>query len=112
MIYHKHLGVSKPSYKQVFDHNYLVSTVPPPAEMWLSPNIPPPEKNMLRALGAAEKAEVDYIDVHCSVFTPESFAKIMDELFRANIIKIQLHALRSTQYGQMDFAAMMRKVSQ
>ena len=109
MYYHRN-GITKPAYRQVFDHIYYASTVPSPAEIWNGVSIPPPAKNLTEALSEAERSLSEYVDVHCSVHTPVTFSKLAFEMFEADVVKLQLHALRPTQYGQMDFSAMIRKV--
>jgi hypothetical protein len=105
-------GITKPTYRQVFDHFYYTCDVPPAPDIWHNAHVlPPPTRNFETACVAAQRSLTEYVDVHCSVFTPDSFSKLAFEMYECNMIDLQLHAMRPTQYGQMDFGAMMRKIA-
>lgn len=65
------------------------------------------------ALQLARDAEENgtYHDVHCWVFTPRSFAKLMAELAQCGLLEFGCDWLVTTQRDTLEFFVSMRKVS-
>jgi SAM-dependent methyltransferase len=103
--------LQRPSYRQVFDHAYYATSVPDADSIWRGAAIPPPPKNFAEASSRAERAEKEYVDSHCSVFTPESFTECFCQLSESGIIPFQVGEVWGTMRGQLDFTAVLRKPS-
>lgn len=71
--------LARPSFYQVFDFFYFHAAGVTPRDIWAGRAPPRPERNFPKALEAARIAQSQYYDVHCSVFTPESFETLMSE---------------------------------
>ena len=97
--------LTQPSFYQVFDFHYLYAVGIDPRSIWKGKRVPPPTRNFENAISAAHLAEAQYEDVHCSVFTPESFEVLLEELSGAKLIPYRLLSLRKTSRGMLDFSA-------
>jgi SAM-dependent methyltransferase len=102
------LQLRTPSYRHVFDHHFYSVDGIDPGLLWAGSRVPPPPKNVSRAMEVAERALTTFEDAHCSVFTPESFAELINELAVNGLIKLKMHDLRPTQWNQMDFTAILK----
>ena len=100
----------RPSFSQVFDFFYFYATGIKPHDIWAGRPPPPPERNFAKALEAARIAQNQYYDVHCSVFTPESFETLMREMIDAALIPYQLLSVRPTARKTIEFSAVLRRV--
>jgi Methyltransferase domain len=99
-----------PSFKQVFDHYFYMTKQIDPGELWKGVRPEPAMRNYAVAIGRAENALRTYEDAHCSVFTPESFNELMNELTVSGLSKFRLESLRPTPLYQLDFTAVLRRV--
>ncbi len=99
-----------PSFKQVFDHYFYTTNLVDPARIWKGTRPDPALKNYEMAIARAEKALSGYEDAHCSVFTPESFNDLMNELAASGLLKFQLESLRPTLLYELDFTAAFRRL--
>lgn len=97
-----------PSYQQVFDHHFFSTQQLDPGLVWGGAQIPAPLKNYVGAHAAAQRALTGFEDAHCSVFTPESFVELINDLSNASLIHLKLEDVRSTQLNQLDFTAIIR----
>lgn len=109
MIECHHLKIEKPSFRQVFDHIY--NAIPPtnPGLFWSGAEIPIPRYDFNIAMDLALRSEREYFDVHCSVFTPESFFRIFSQLANAGVIPFRVTHLRPTEANQMDFSVVLHR---
>lgn len=98
-----------PSYQQVFDHYFYTTTQLVPRDIWRGAPVGPPLKDYALAARRALDAVMHYEDAHCSVFTPTSFAELMQDLIASGLVKFRLETLRSTQLDQLDFSAVLRR---
>lgn len=66
-----------------------------------------------QAIGVAEDAinNGTYHDVHCWVFTPESFARLMAAMVQYGLIDLACQGFRDTQQGTIEFVAFLRRTS-
>jgi hypothetical protein len=99
-----------PSFKQVFDHYFYTTNQLDPGLLWKGARPEPALKNYAIALGRAENALTMYEDAHCSVFTPESFSELIDELTTSGLLKFRLDSLRPTPLYQLDFTTVLRRI--
>ncbi len=105
------LRITKPSYQQVFDHIYTTSTMFDPGLIWRGDIPPAPTRNFAEATSEAVRSLTEHVDVHCSVFTPESFSIAMTELSSSGIIPLAIMEMRTTQYNQMDFSVVLKRLN-
>ena len=63
------------------------------------------------ALELAKKSELDsqYYDVHCQVFTQQSFLEIFSSLARMNLIDFRLNKFFETMPGANEFIVSLEK---
>jgi Methyltransferase domain len=99
-----------PSFKQVFDHYFYTTNQIDPGQIWKGVRPEPAMRNYAVAIGRAENALTTYEDAHCSVFTPESFNELINELMVSGLLKFRLESLRPTPLYQLDFTAVLRRV--
>ncbi|HMO29947.1 methyltransferase domain-containing protein [Enterovirga sp.] len=96
----------RPSFRNVLDHH--LNAVPYSAsDGWAG--VPPPSRprNFQGALALARRAENEYVDAHCWVFTPESFQVLVEELSFNKLLPFSLLDLRPTAPGMIDFSAVL-----
>jgi hypothetical protein len=99
-----------PSFKQVFDHYFYTTNQIDPGQIWKGVRPESALRNYAVAIGRAENALKTYEDAHCSVFTPESFNELINELMVSGLLKFRLESLRPTPLYQLDFTAVLRRV--
>jgi Methyltransferase domain len=99
-----------PSFKQVFDHYFYTTNQIDPGQIWKGVRPEPALRDYAVAIGRAENALKTYEDAHCSVFTPESFNELMNELTASGLLKFRVESLRPTPLHQLDFTAVLRRV--
>lgn len=61
------------------------------------------------ALEAAHNAQIQYVDAHCWVFTPESFVALLREITEADLISFEVAAYFETDPGTAEFFISLRK---
>ncbi|WP_271896338.1 methyltransferase domain-containing protein [Candidatus Phyllobacterium onerii] len=61
------------------------------------------------ALREYEEAAGNYIDVHAWQFTPDSFSKVMTDLFEARQIPLRLEDAYPTPQGRLEFCAVLTR---
>lgn len=101
-------GLTKPSVWQVAQHFYYKTDINT-ADLWAE-NSPRPFKPRFshdEAIRHAEFHSRQYADVHCWVFTPESFSRLMTLLHGSGFISLKLSRLVPTQYGSNEFWAIL-----
>jgi hypothetical protein len=117
-----HARWSRPSFRQVLDHFLHKTQVPEccsPKQLWDDPAsasaVPLSHPDLLRELGAPGlRAYYDaiaagrYIDAHCSVFTPDSFAQNLHQLATLNLLPFSLEWMLPTRRGEQEFAVVLR----
>ena len=105
------LKLTQPSFAQVFDHQFYATEAVDPGIIWAGGTAQPPRYDYQLAMQTAGRALHEYVDTHCSVFTPESFSRLFLNLQRAGAIPFRLGEVRSTQANQMDFSAVLNRVT-
>ncbi len=102
-------GRLTPSFAQVFDHYFYSCDWQHPQIAWAGGDAPAPARNFQGAMDIASRAEEAYEDAHCSVFTPESFAKLMHDMHQYGLSPLRLDDLRPTHLNELDFTAILTK---
>ena len=107
----------RPSFRQVLDYLSGVADVPgsaSPADLWSGKikagDVPLKHPGIIadfceewfRSHYDAIKGGT-YIDVHCSVFTPESFRQILTDLSDVGLFSYEIVSFDTTAYGDMEF---------
>lgn len=100
----------RPSYAQVFDHYFYTTAQLPPHDIWKGAQPPPPLRDYSVANARAESALANFEDAHCSVFTPDSFADLINDLTASGLLKFRMDDMRPTQDYELDFSVVFRKV--
>jgi hypothetical protein len=103
----------KPSVRQIFEAYSLHARVDC-AELWrssLGPKSVDFVHDELFALEICKEAsEGDkYLDIHCSVFTPEVFYQLMEVLFKMKLIRCAIESMEPTQLNESEFFVSLRK---
>ena len=104
--------VNRPSGGQVFDY-YANGVEITPADGWAfgADHTFPLKHNLAIALKMARLAEQrgQYIDAHCSVFTPYTLLSLFQELEVLNLFPFALEAFYPTAQEEEEFALVLRK---
>jgi hypothetical protein len=105
----------RPSPAQVFEHFSRAVQVDPRA-VWAGTGTAPPlfeghgpEAGFTQASLVQEVGAV--FDVHCSVFTPDSFLAVFAEIVAIGLIPFEIAELTPTQRGELEFLVLLRKRS-
>jgi hypothetical protein len=106
-----HRELALPSVGQIFAHLYMhrkVST----QDLWdgKALDLTRPRMDVAKAVRTALNMVGSYHSVHCHVFTSESFATLIDELYQANLGDWVLHACQEPPNGANEFLVALRKV--
>jgi hypothetical protein len=101
--------LTRPSFIQAFDHAFYSSKSVTADVIWSGGLPNPPRCDYTAAFEFASRAESEYVDTHCSTFTPDSFFVVMSHLCRENVIPFGVEEVRSTQGNQIDFSAFLRR---
>ena len=107
------IGRKRPDAETVLD--FMVNVVAADAGLlWADPGS---QRDMKKLVSAdtcnelmARHAGGEYIDVHCWVFTPESFSTLIMEIIKKNRLQFQLTFLEPTSSNQLEFYAQLTKV--
>jgi SAM-dependent methyltransferase len=102
--------LTKPSFAQVFDFTYYYANDFVYYDIWAGKPAPPPEKNFSKAIEAGRLAEKQYYDVHCSVFTTESFEALAREMIAAGLIPYEFVSIEPPARNTLDFSVILRRV--
>jgi SAM-dependent methyltransferase len=107
-------GYRRPNPRQVFDYCYNTIKVDA-GEAW-KPGFDPSsgehshsEKSAL-ALAMLSLKEERYIDVHCSVFTSDSFLELMKRLFPCELIDFKIASFFPPDPGTIEFFVILQKL--
>lgn len=102
-----------PTPGQVYDHVAHVAHIDP-GQVWTGRPVTrralpghDPAEGLRIARGVTDHG--GYNDVHCTVFTPASFALAIGEVIALGLVPFAFAALRPTDAGEMEFFATLRK---
>ncbi len=71
-------------------------------------DVPDPDVAALQLCRTIQSSD-QYVDVHCSVFTPESFLTLYEKLARLGLIEFEVAHFVSTEIDQMEFHVSLRR---
>jgi len=74
---------------------------PTPAELQ-------PERDPSAALEFARLAATEHVDVHCSVFTPATFLRLLGDAHRVGLCRFELGRFHDTRPGEIEFFVQLR----
>jgi SAM-dependent methyltransferase len=112
-------GLRTPSFRQAYDFisKELTQKVDPVA-VWagaedyvglLRSDVPDPDVAALQLCRTIERTN-EYVDVHCSVFTPESFLELYEKLVRIGLIDFEVAHFIPTELNDLEFHVSLRRV--
>ena len=107
-----------PSFKQAYDFisKEITETVDL-AAVWagtktyagvVRSDLPDPDVAALQLCRTIESSD-QYVDVHCSVFTPESFLNLYEKLARLGLIEFEVAHFVPTEIDQLEFHVSLRR---
>jgi SAM-dependent methyltransferase len=102
-------GLKRPSFQQVFDFVYNFAPRHTVYDIWKGKLPSPPSKGFAAAMEAARISDTLSHQVHCSVFTPESFVALMREIKEAGLIGYQVISVRPPARKTLEFFAVLRR---
>ena len=111
-----HLGLERPSFRQVFDHSYGATAIDP-SSLWTRdvevdalPRLCGEHALALAYQDARAGAERDvYTLCHCWVFTPASFLDTLDALSRLKLFPFVISQFAATEPGECEFFVCLRR---
>jgi SAM-dependent methyltransferase len=68
-----------------------------------------PARGLREALALAERAVAEHVDVHCSVFTPAAWLRLMHDTYELGLCPFELAWFSDTRPGEIEFFAGLRK---
>jgi SAM-dependent methyltransferase len=108
----------KPSFKQAYDFiSKEITEMVDPAAVWagtadfagvVRSDVPDPDVAALQLCRTIESSE-RYVDVHCSVFTPESFLGLHEQLARLGLTEFEVAHFVPTEFNQLEFHISLRR---
>jgi SAM-dependent methyltransferase len=104
--------VTKPTYYHILEHLYFHKAINA-KEAWdndMGDKLAKQRFTPKEAVAHARKhADAPYADVHCHVFTRDSFAEMMSVLLELEYVQYQLQELSDTKYLSNEFHALLAK---
>lgn len=103
-------GLDQPSFQQIFDHEANFAGDVDAAALWdgLDPaglvrsDVPDPDVYAY-ARCLAQRDLGEFIDVHCSTFTPDSFGALLDATRRLDLLPFEVTATFETERPSFEF---------
>lgn len=107
-------GYRRPNPRQVFDYCYNTIKVEA-GEAWKPDFDPSPGEHSHSAKSALAHAVMSlkderYIDVHCSVFTSDSFLDLFKRLFELELIDFKIASFFPPEPGSIEFFVILQKL--
>jgi SAM-dependent methyltransferase len=104
----------KPNPRQIFDHFSNFTKVDAQA-VWsgkIDPKALRPQEPPASVLALAKEARQNgrYIDVHCWVFTPESFLELLADIATLGLLDFEVAHFFATAPGTLEFHASLRRL--
>jgi SAM-dependent methyltransferase len=109
----------QPSYRQAYDfYSKAIGGIVDTAAVWagvadysstVRQDFDDPDIAALDACRRMQSSD-EFVDVHCSVFTPDSFLTLFDKLARLDLIDFELASLHPTVVNTMEFNVNFRKL--
>lgn len=108
----------KPSFTQAYDFiSKEITEMVDPAAVWagtadfagvVRSDVPDPDVAALQLCRTIDGSD-QYVDVHCSVFTPESFLDLHEKLARLGLIEFEVAHFVPTEFNQLEFHVSLRR---
>jgi SAM-dependent methyltransferase len=108
----------KPSFRQAYDFiSKEITEMVDPAAVWagtadftgvVRSDVPDPDVAALQLCRTIAGSD-EYVDVHCSVFTPDSFLDLCDTLARVDLIEFEVAHFVPTEVNQLEFHVSLRR---
>jgi SAM-dependent methyltransferase len=108
----------KPSFKQAYDFiSKEITEMVDPSALWagtadfsnvVRSDVPDPDVAALqlcRTIGSSDQ----YVDLHCSVFTPDSFLVLHEKLARLGLIEFEIAHFVPTEFNELEFHVSLRR---
>ncbi len=112
-------GLRRPSFKQVYDFisHEMVGRFEPDA-IWagtadLTDMVRPDGLNRdFAAMAVCEEMQQsdEFVDVHCNVFTPDSFLELYEKLVRLDLVDFEIAHFVPTEVNDMQFWVSLRRL--
>jgi len=67
-----------------------------------------PERELPAALELARLAATEHVDVHCSVFTPGTFLRLLGDAHRTGLCQFELARFHDIRPGEIEFVVQLR----
>jgi hypothetical protein len=112
-------GLRKPSFRQAYDFiSHEITDLVDPAAVWagradfagvVRSDVPDPDVAALqlcRTIGGSD----EYVDIHCSVFTPESFLALFEKLVRLGLVEFEVAHFVPTELNELEFHVSLRRM--
>jgi len=114
-----------PSFRQVLDHFSEAAAVPAAVtthDIWMGryteEEVPNAHPDLIRGMCEDElrhyyqeiTAGLLYMDVHCHVFTPRTFIKILERLAGVDMLEYRVAAFYDTSLGEIEFFVTLEKL--
>jgi SAM-dependent methyltransferase len=110
--------LQKPSFKQAYDFiSKEITEIVDPSAVWegtadfagvVRSDVPDPDVAALQLCRTIESSD-QYVDVHCSVFTPDSFLGLHEKLARLGLIEFEVAHFVPTEFNQLEFHISLRR---
>jgi SAM-dependent methyltransferase len=108
----------KPSFRQAYDFiSKEITEMVDPAAVWagtadfagvVRSDVPDPDVAALQLCRTIAGSD-EYVDVHCSVFTPDSFLDLCEKLVRLGLIEFEVAHFVPTEFNQLEFHVSLRR---
>jgi SAM-dependent methyltransferase len=108
----------RPSLRQAYDFiSKEITEMVDPSAVWagtadfagvVRSDVPDPDVAALQLCRTIESSD-QYVDVHCSVFTPESFLGLYEKLARLGLIEFEVAHFVPTEFNQLEFHISLRR---
>jgi len=111
-------GRQTPSFQQTFGHESLFVGAVDAQAVWEGldltevrrTDVDDPDAFALER-ARAQLGRGGYVDVHCSVFTPDSFLALFQTFVRLGLITFEIVRFSTTEYGHYEFFVTLRKAT-
>ena len=99
-----------PTVRQVFDATSTTALMPSGTPWQRSPTAAElrPERGLLEAFDLARQALKTHVDVHCSVFTPGTWLRLLADAARLGLCRFELAWFHDTRRGEIELFAGLR----
>jgi SAM-dependent methyltransferase len=108
----------KPSFKQAYDFiSKEITEMVDPSTVWagtadfngvVRSDVPDPDVAALQLCRTIESSD-QYVDLHCSVFTPDSFLVLHEKLARLGLIEFEVAHFVPTEFNELEFHVSLRR---